>query len=108
MTTVSDVRTKYAQGGTALHNLDLDGLNLGGVDWTGADFTGSSFRGTTFTLGTLTNANFTSCDLTGTDFSLSIKTGITITNATTQWARGLIGSPPSTQWWDNHAGANGL
>ena len=104
MTTVSDVRTKYAQGGTALHNLDLDGLNLGGVDWTGADFTGSSFRGTTFTLGTLTNANFTSCDLTGTDFSLSIKTGITITNATTSYARGLFGSPPSKAFYDNHQG----
>ena len=104
MTTVADVQALYAKGGSALTNLDLDGLNLGGIDFTGANFSGSSFRGTTFTTGTLTNANFTGCDLTGTDFSLSIKTGITITNATTQWARGLIGSPPSSAFYDNHQG----
>lgn len=102
MMTTAQVLVLYAEGGSALHNLDLDGLNLGGLDLTGADFTGSSFRGTTFTLGTLTNANFTNCDLTGTDFSMTIKTGITLTGAIIQWARGLFGSPPSTTWYDNH------
>jgi uncharacterized protein YjbI with pentapeptide repeats len=100
--TTAGVLALFAQGGTALNNLDLDGLDLAGIDFTGADFTGSSFRGTTFTLCTLTNCNFTNCDLTGTDFSMSIKTNIVITGATTTWARGLFGSPPSKAFYDNH------
>ena len=102
MTTTAEVIALYEKGGAALHNLDLDGLNLGGIDFTGADFTGSSFRGTTFTLGTLVSTNFTNCDLTGTDFSMTIKTGMIITNATTTAARGLFGSPPSKAFYDNH------
>ena len=104
MTTTAQVLALYAEGGSALHNLDLDGLDLAGIDFTGADFTGSSFRGTTFTGCTLVNVNFTNCDLTGTDFSLSVKQNLTLTGATTQWARGLFGSPPSSTFYDNHQG----